>query len=62
MGLGMHGLEALDRDVRVDLGRRELRMAQDLLQVADVGAGVVHQRRHRVAEDVDAARLRDPGA
>lgn len=55
----VHGLQALDRDVRVDLRRRELRVAQDLLEIADVGAGVVHQGRHRVAEDVDAPGFLD---
>jgi hypothetical protein len=48
----VHVLQALDRDVRVNLRRRELRVPQHLLQITDVGAGVVHERRHRVAEDV----------
>src|SRR5258708_6795100 len=50
----VHLLEPLDRDMRIDLGRRELRMAQHLLEIADVGAGIMHQRRHRVAKDVHA--------
>ena len=46
-------------DVGVDLGRRELRMAQHLLEIPDVGAGIVHERGHGMAEDVHAPGLLD---
>jgi hypothetical protein len=46
----VHRLQALDRDVGVALGGRELSVAQSRLEIADVTAGVVHERRHGVAE------------
>ena len=45
--LRVHGFQALDGDVGVDLGRRELGVAEHRLEVTDVTAGVVHERRHR---------------
>lgn len=61
MRLGVHRFQALDGDVRVDLGRRELRMPEHLLEITDVRAGIMHQGRHRVPRDMHAPRLRDAG-
>src|SRR4051794_28021861 len=48
--------------VRVELGRREVRVAEHLLHAAQVGSPLEEMRRERVAEQVgmDAARL-EPG-
>src|SRR6516164_10760782 len=40
VGLAVAGLEPLDRDMRVDLGRRRGGMAEDLLHAAQVGAAL----------------------
>lgn len=36
-------------------------MPEHLLQIADIGADIVQQRRHRVPNDVHAPRLLDVG-
>lgn len=48
----MHGLEARDRDLRVDLRARQLRVPQHGLDVPDIGAALEHQCRHRVPQQV----------
>src|SRR6266853_1985354 len=50
-----------DGDVRVDLGGGELRVAQDRLYEADVGAVLEHVSGHRVAEQMRSAGLIDTG-
>ncbi len=57
----VHVLQLPDRDLGVDLGGGQLAMAEDGLDVTDVGAVVEHQRRHRVAEDVAGPGLFDAG-
>jgi hypothetical protein len=52
----VHLFEFRDRDVGIDLGGRELRVAQDRLDEADVSAVGKHVGRHRVAEQVRGAR------
>src|ERR1051325_231919 len=47
-------LEPLDAGVRVDLRRRDRRMAEELLDGAQVGAGVEQVCREGVAKGVDA--------
>src|SRR3569833_303054 len=54
MGLLIHLLEALDAGVRIDLRRRNRGVAEQLLDGAEIGAGVEHVGRKRVAEGVDA--------
>ena len=60
---GMRGrvnlLQQIDRDPRVQLRGRELGVPEHLLDHADVGAVLQHQRGHRVAEQVAAAHLAD---
>jgi hypothetical protein len=50
-------LEQADRHARVELGRRQPRVAEDLLDHADVGAVLQHPR---VAQQVTGALLGDP--
>ena len=56
----VHLLQFEDRDLRVDLGRVEPRVTEHLLDEADVGAVLQHERRHGVAEQMAGARLADP--
>ena len=51
----------MQADPGVDLGRLELGVAEHLLDEADVGAALEHQRRHGVAEEMAAAGLVDAG-
>ena len=60
MRQGLHLSELPDRDLGIDLRRRELAVAQDRLDVTDVCPVIEHQRRHRVTEDVAAPALLDP--
>ena len=48
-------------DVRVDLGRRQVRVSERLLDYADVPAAAVERRREGVPQSVRAERLRDAG-
>src|SRR3954447_5956569 len=61
MGLPICSLEAPGRDVRVDLGRREVLVAEQLLDDAEVGAAVEQVRRERVAERRRRAARGKPG-
>ena len=61
MGLPIGGLEAAGRDVRVDLGRRQALVAEQLLDDAQVGAAVEQVRRERVPERVRRDAVREPG-
>jgi hypothetical protein len=45
MGLPIGGLEAPRRDVRIDLGRRKVLVAEQLLDDAQVGPAVEEVRR-----------------
>src|ERR1700760_3354702 len=47
-------LQALRREVRVDLRRREIRMAEHLLQRTQIAAAREQMRRERVAQRVRA--------
>ena len=51
--------QLLDRHLGVDLRRRQLRVAQHLLDEADVGSVLQHDRRHRVPEEVARTALAD---
>jgi hypothetical protein len=55
MRRGVDLLQLPDRHLGVDLGGRELGVPEHRLDVADVGAVLQHQRRHRVAEQVAGA-------
>jgi transcriptional regulator with XRE-family HTH domain len=57
----MHGLRSMYGDAGIDLRGREIGVAEHLLHVAEVGATLVHQRGRRVAPQVAAAALADPG-
>ena len=48
-----------DRDLRVNLGRLELRVSEHLLDEPDVGAAFKHQRRAGVAEQMAGPGLAD---
>src|SRR5690348_3725447 len=65
VGLAVAGLEALDRDVGVDLGSGGRGVAEDLLDAAQVGAALEEVGRRRVTDAVRAgvpgrARLAQP--
>lgn len=62
VGGGVHFFELADRDVGVDLRCLQIRVAEDCLDVTDVGAELEHQRRHLVAEELRrvAGILRSP--
>lgn len=45
-------LEHADRDLRIHLRRLQVLVAEDRLDEADVRAAFVHERRHRVAEEM----------
>ncbi len=55
MGEGMHLLERADADLGVNLRGVELGMAQKLLDVADIGPVLQHQRGAAMAEQVARA-------
>ena len=48
----VHVAQRVDRDVRVDLGRRDRRVAEQLLHDAHVGAALQQVRRERVPQGV----------
>src|SRR5660397_130685 len=52
--------QALSRDVRVPLGRREARVTQDFLDAAQVGPALQQVRRRRVTQGVRRDVV-DPG-
>jgi len=52
MRQGMDLLELADTDLRVNLGGIELGMAQKLLDVADIGPVLQHQRGAGMAEEM----------
>ena len=53
----VHRDQFVDADVRVDLGRLQVRVSQHLLDEADVGAAFEHVRRAGVAQQVRGAGL-----
>jgi hypothetical protein len=57
----VHGPQPFDADVGVALGRLQAYVAEHLGDLADVRPALEHQRRHRVAQQVTAAALGDPG-
>src|SRR3990167_7997793 len=61
VGLVIDLLQPLGRDVRVDLRRREARVAQQLLDAAQIGPAVKQMRREAVAQAVRADGRRQPG-
>ena len=64
MATTMHFLELFDGDFGVNGGGLQFRMAEQLLDVADVGAAFEQVRRARVAQQVATAlesRLLHPG-
>jgi hypothetical protein len=58
---GMNPLQVTDRDVGVARRGGEVGMAQDRLQVPDVGTVVQHVGRHGVAQQVAGATLGQAG-
>src|SRR5690242_3777132 len=56
VGAGVGGVVllagVLRADLRVDLGRRDVRVAEELLHLAQAGAGAEHMRREAVAQSV----------
>ena len=62
MMLGMQCLEPRPRDVRVDLRRRDVGMAQQQLHDAQIGAVVQQMGRERVAQPVWRQRSMYAGA
>ncbi len=61
MRCGMDLLQRPDGDVGIDLRRLQLHMAEHLLDEADVGSVLVHQRGHRVAEQMAGPGLAQLG-
>ena len=61
MGQRMHFFELADADVRVNFRRGQLRVAQDRLDEADIGAIGEHMSRHRMAKEVRGAGGIDAG-
>src|SRR5918999_3749852 len=59
--LEVHVLQALARQVRVELGRRDVRVSEHLLHGAQVAAAREQMRRERVPERVRAHAVREPG-
>jgi len=49
---GVDLLQGADCDLRVNLRRLDVLVAKHLLDVTDVGSILVHQRGHRVAEEM----------
>ena len=48
----MHGPQAIDRDVRIDLSGIQTRMTKQRLQRADIRSILQHQRSGRVTKHV----------
>ena len=61
MRLSVHVHQPPDVEVRVALGRAELRLAEQFLDRAEVGAGAEQVRGERVAKRVRADALWDAG-
>ena len=61
MGQAVDLLQFLDRDLRIDFGRRELSVTEHRLDVTDVRAILQHQSCHRVTEQMTGATLADVG-
>ncbi len=59
MRRGVDLLQLAERDLRVDLRRRKVRVPQDHLDVTDVRAVLQHVRGARVAEQMAGAGMRD---
>jgi len=57
----MDRLELVDGDVGVDLRRLEVGVAEEFLDVADVGATLEHQRRGCMPKEMAGALLPDAG-
>src|ERR1700741_5662812 len=57
----VHGAQPRLEDVRVDLRRREIRVAQHHLDGPQVGAAIEQVRGERMADDMRAERFREPG-
>jgi hypothetical protein len=57
MRSGIHLLQRAQRDVRVNLCGLDVLMAEDHLDMADVGSVLVHVRRHGVAQQVARAEF-----
>src|SRR5512138_1156150 len=62
MELVVNTAEAVPADVRVDLRRRDLAVAEHELDRAQVGAALEQVGRERMTEDVRADLGREPGA
>src|SRR3954462_1707841 len=62
VGVEVDVLQPLGREVGVDLRRRDIRVAEHLLQRAQVAAAGEQVRRERVAEGVRAHAVLEPGA
>ena len=54
-------LQRPDRNLRVYLGHLDVLVAEHLLNIPDVRAALVHQRGHRVAEEMAGAGLAQLG-
>src|SRR6476619_8175107 len=61
MGVAIGGCEAPRRDVRIDLGRRQVLVTEQLLDDAQVGATVEEMRRERVPQRVRRDALGETG-
>jgi hypothetical protein len=61
MGLFVDRPETLDGDVRVDLRRREVRVPEQLLDGAEIGAAVEEVRREAVPQRVRRGAAADAG-
>ena len=59
---GVQLLQALLSDVRVDLRRREVRMTEQQLYHAQIGAVIEEMRRERVSQRVRGDGLPECGA
>src|SRR6478752_5120798 len=62
MEFTMHRSKIFPIDVCIDLGRRDVRVAEHLLDGAEVGAAFEEMGGEGVAEGVRGNRLRDAGA
>ena len=62
MGLPIGSLESTGRDVRVDLGRRQVLVAQQLLDHSQVGAAVEQVRGEGMPQRMRGDADREPGA
>src|SRR5690606_12390141 len=61
MGTVVDSLQVLDTHAGVDLSGAQLGVAEDLLDQADVGAVLEHQRGHRMTKDMAGASFVDAG-